>query len=103
MPATTYDDLLRARSPKLAVVGPGMISCTSAYDLPVPTTVIPAGNRMTSVFPCTEDSVASTNRRTLSAADFVSRGLRLIDATVTLRVAGAGICSSEISSHQTVP
>src|SRR5947207_36988 len=76
MPATTYDDFLRASSPRLAVVGPGMLSATSAYDLPVPTTVIPSGNRMTSVFPCTEDSVASTNRCTLSAADFVPRGRR---------------------------
>src|SRR5258707_10813350 len=103
MPATTYDDRLRANWPSVAVVGPGILSATSAYDLLVPTTVIPSGNRMTSVLPCTADSVAVRNCCTLSADDFVPLGLRLIEATVTLRAAGAGICSSEMSSHHTVP
>ena len=86
------------------MVGPGIVSATSAYVLPVPTTVMPSGSRMTSVFAGTVRSTVSRNWRTLSVrATPCWLGRRLIDATVTFRGPGSAICSSEISSHQTVP
>ena len=57
---------------------------------------------MMSVFPRTVASTVSRNWRTLSAAEPVLFGLRLMDAMVTLRGAGGATWSREMSSHQTV-
>ena len=48
-----------------------MVSATSGYDLPFPTTVMPSGSRMTSVFAGTFAATVSRNSRTFSSADFV--------------------------------
>ena len=55
-----------------------------------------------SVFPRTVASIASRNWRTLSAAECVWFGRRLIDAIFTLRGPGSAIWSREMSSHHTV-
>src|SRR5947207_3061094 len=102
MHAAIYDARWRATSPGSAVVGPGMVSATSGNGLPVPTTVMPSGSRMTSVLPGTLAATVSRNWLTLSADECVGPGRRLIEATVTLRGPGSGTRSSAMSSHQTV-
>src|SRR5689334_8709866 len=64
---------------------------------------MPSGSRIRSAFSGVFWSTAVMNRSTLSAADDVSFGRRLIEATITLRGPGAETGSSVTSSHQTVP